>query len=560
MNKHIATIVVTRALHQLIVLLCFSLLMMAKPAVSQESQELKLGHRCESISPVFASTGECYRLLNDIFEGLIRVGKYGEPEPGAAKRWRINALDKTIVFYLNPSKRWSDGSPVVANDFALAWQSVLKTSKNQNALYFALMNLAGAKEYSEGSSKVLKGIQVIDPYTLRLEFDTFDPLFYQRTLNAALFPVPSHFVKKHGDHWSNRTDIPFNGQYKPILNTFYHSSGHNHLDLKEIHLVKNTAHPESSQLKIPKIHYVYVSEKDEPQKDALRYYTDPKTALHISYVSAGNTKLISNFLESKNCSLIEQPSTAVYLLSINRDRVEPKLVEAIKNIVEPEEVFSRASRRVQGSPTRRLVPLPNLKAYSDLPLKNTNYELNKSQRHDKARKLLQEIDISPLSPKTLTLLVTSDNKSSHLARVLTPILIPFGIKLKLEQPTSSDSFDKMRVSENYDLSIFQWFVALPDPSGFFISMSQLPRIFQAEDKRHFDTLMREANNSKGTKRFEKFRDAEEFYLSKSSAIPIIRPSLKLMAHNDVCGLTPAQSLIFPSAWLSWCPKQSEIPN
>ena len=64
------------------------------------------------------------------------------------------------------------------------------------------------------------------------------------------------------------------------------------------------------------------------------------------------------------------------------------------------------------------------------------------------------------------------------------------------------------------------------------------------DRKSFDKLMVEASNSDGVKRFEKFRDAEEFYLNKGSAIPIVRPSLKLLARNDVCGITLAQSADF----------------
>ena len=525
--------------------------MLADPAFSRE---LNLNHRCESISPVYAAIGPCYRLLNDIFEGMVRVDKDGKPEPGVAKSWDVNSADKSITFHLNPDKRWSDGTPVIADDFALAWKSILSTSKNHNALYFALLNIAGARQYSEGYFKALKGIKVIDSTTLRIEFEKFDPLFYLRTLNAALFPIPSHFAKKHGESWSNRTDIPFNGQYKPKLTSLLHSSGHSHLDLRELQLVKNDFHPESNHLKITEIKYRYLAEKDVPKRNALRYYTDSSTAPDISYVSAGNSKLIKKFIKEKDWSLIDQPSTAVYLLSMNRNYMATQLVEAIKHIIDAEEVFSRASRHLEGNPTQRLVQLPNLKSYSNLPLNNHYYNHSRKRRHDIAAALLKELEITPVTRKTLTLLVTSDDQSSHLAKVLHPILSPFGIDLKIDVPTAKKSFDKKRIAGHFDLSIYRWFVALPDPSGFFISMSQLPRIFTISDQEDFDKLLLKANNSSGKKRLELFRDAEEFYLNKSSAIPIARPALKLLARNNLCGVTPAQSLMFPSAWLSWCPE------
>lgn len=58
----------------------------------------------------------------DLFEGLVWLDGNGSVQPAQAKSWKISDDGKQIVFTLRENLRWSDGSPLTAEDFVFAWQ------------------------------------------------------------------------------------------------------------------------------------------------------------------------------------------------------------------------------------------------------------------------------------------------------------------------------------------------------------------------------------------------------------------------------------------------------
>ncbi len=79
----------------------------------------------ETIDPALASDQVSMRISSSLFEGLCRVTAEGKPEPGMAERWDITEDKKTYTFHLRAGTSWSDGKPVVAQDFVDSWRRVL---------------------------------------------------------------------------------------------------------------------------------------------------------------------------------------------------------------------------------------------------------------------------------------------------------------------------------------------------------------------------------------------------------------------------------------------------
>jgi peptide/nickel transport system substrate-binding protein len=53
-----------------------------------------------------------------IFEGLVRINAYGEPEPALAKQWVISSDGLEYIFQLRDDVLWQDGTPFSARDVA----------------------------------------------------------------------------------------------------------------------------------------------------------------------------------------------------------------------------------------------------------------------------------------------------------------------------------------------------------------------------------------------------------------------------------------------------------
>jgi len=93
------------------------------------------------------------RIASALFEGLVVVDpKTSQPRPGAAERWDISPDKLVYTFHLRSNAKWSDGSPVVAEDFRYGWRRVLdiRTASPYNYMLFPVK---GAKEYVAATAR-----------------------------------------------------------------------------------------------------------------------------------------------------------------------------------------------------------------------------------------------------------------------------------------------------------------------------------------------------------------------------------------------------------------------
>ncbi len=66
------------------------------------------------------------QVFGSMFETLLSSNPITlEDEPGLAKRWAISADKKSFTFYLDPDARWSDGSPITAEDVKWTYDAIM---------------------------------------------------------------------------------------------------------------------------------------------------------------------------------------------------------------------------------------------------------------------------------------------------------------------------------------------------------------------------------------------------------------------------------------------------
>ena len=114
-----------------------------------DSQILHFGNGSEpqGLDPHIVTGVPEHHLLISMCEGLtIANPKGGKNLPGVAERWEISPDGKTYTFHLNKNAKWSNGDPVIADDFVWSWMRILTStlgSQYPDMLYY----LNGAKEY-----------------------------------------------------------------------------------------------------------------------------------------------------------------------------------------------------------------------------------------------------------------------------------------------------------------------------------------------------------------------------------------------------------------------------
>jgi oligopeptide transport system substrate-binding protein len=98
------------------------------------------------------------RVGRALFEGLVRNDIFSHEydlKPGVAERWEVSADGRTYTFHLRDNARWSNGSPVRAQDFVYSWRRALlpDTASDYTALF---QLIEGGREFFDWRTRQLE--------------------------------------------------------------------------------------------------------------------------------------------------------------------------------------------------------------------------------------------------------------------------------------------------------------------------------------------------------------------------------------------------------------------
>ncbi|MFM2355234.1 MAG: hypothetical protein RLZZ528_970, partial [Pseudomonadota bacterium] len=98
-------------------LLLATALLAAAPALADDTLDRGIGSEWSSLDPHVNFDAAAGWIQMDAYEGLINFGPAGEIVPGAAESWEVSADGLTYTFHLREGLKWSNGDPLVAQDF-----------------------------------------------------------------------------------------------------------------------------------------------------------------------------------------------------------------------------------------------------------------------------------------------------------------------------------------------------------------------------------------------------------------------------------------------------------
>ena len=168
----------------------------------------------DTLDPALVTGQADGRIVSELFEGLLRFNRAGEPEPGVALSWEISPDHRTYLFHLRPKARWSDGKSVTAYDFVASWCRTLQAATAAPYSY-QLFVIQGAEYFAKGKEKDFSkvGIEALDEQTLKVTLTNPTPYFLQLCALWTLFPVRVDLIDRWGDDWIKPEHIISNGPY-----------------------------------------------------------------------------------------------------------------------------------------------------------------------------------------------------------------------------------------------------------------------------------------------------------------------------------------------------------
>jgi len=165
-------------------------------------------------------------VLRAISEPLLKPSPdLGGTVVAAAQSYETTNSGTVYVFHLRTNGKYSDGTPVRAQDFVYAWQRLIDPRlASPEATFFAGAILNGEKvsvmDPQHDSAQIdaalaTLGLKAVDDVTFQVTLSQPDPAFMWLAAMPAAGPVREDVVKKGADKWSASPDtLITNGPFK----------------------------------------------------------------------------------------------------------------------------------------------------------------------------------------------------------------------------------------------------------------------------------------------------------------------------------------------------------
>ncbi|MEG1975973.1 MAG: oligopeptide ABC transporter substrate-binding protein OppA [Citrobacter sp.] len=385
----------------------------------------------------------------DLFEGLLISDVDGKPSPGVAEKWE-NKDFKVWTFHLRKDAKWSDGTPVTAQDFVYSWQRLANpNTASPYASYLQYGHIVNIDDIIAGKKPITDlGVKALDDHTFEVTLSEPVPYFYKLLVHSSVSPVPKAAVEKYGEKWTQPANIVTNGAYKLkdwVVN-------------ERIVLERNTNYWDNAKTVINQVTYLPISSE---VTDVNRYRSGE---IDMTY----NNMPIELFQKLKKEIPNEvhvDPYLCTYYYEINNQKPpfnDVRVRTALKMALDRDIIVNKVKN--QG----------DLPAYSFTPPYTDGAKLvepewfkwSQEKRNEEAKKLLAEAGFTAEKPLTFDLLYNTSDLHKKLAIAAASIWKKnLGANVKLENQEWKTFLDT-RHQGNYDVSRAGWCADYNEPTSF----------------------------------------------------------------------------------------------
>lgn len=182
------------------------------------AQELTfvLNNEPDTIDPTITNNSFATPFIVNCFEGLVTYNEAGEVVPGNAETWSSNDDMTVYTFKLREGLKWSDGTPLTANDYVYSAFRVLDPATAGQYVNMISDYVVNGNEYYAGEVTAEEvGIKALDDLTLEFTLSAPCPYFVDLVSMWVYFPVQQATVEANGDQWTTKADTYIgNGPFK----------------------------------------------------------------------------------------------------------------------------------------------------------------------------------------------------------------------------------------------------------------------------------------------------------------------------------------------------------
>jgi oligopeptide transport system substrate-binding protein len=442
-----------------------------------------------------------YNILNQVQEGLMRLGPNDIPVPGLAESYQVSPDYRTYTFIIRKNAVWSDGKAVTAHDFKFAWERALSPA-NEYEYSFLFYPIHNAEAYSNGvvnSDQI--GITATDDRHLTIKLEKPDPNFLSLVTLTPFLPLRSDLIEKYGEGYASSAEkMSFTGPFK--LTAYNPQSAG---------LVKNDLYWDANAIKLSQA----IINVEVDQKKRISLYKSELMAMSKTFSS------YTNGMKSKDMKLSPKSISNYIVMNQNKEIFSnAKIRKAIQIAINNKEISS--DFKGETTPINSLVPPVLITSNQEIFRTNISSSSQISKAKEILNKGLSELKIDKFPPVKLVT-TEGDVRLTTQANLLKRQLSMVGITVNIyKYPVKQKG--RILLDGDYDLSINEWSAEYHDPSIFLmIGHSRVKDNISGFADPHYDSLLDKASlEANPTKRDQLLQQAERYLIEeKAVVVPLV---------------------------------------
>ena len=488
----------------------------------------RMSDEAPTLDPQMNQDTEGFNIIRDLFEGLFNQDSTGKLTPGVAKRFTVSDNNRTYIFHLRETAKWSNGDPVTAADFVYAWRrAVNPETASPYSWYAELASIKNASDIIQGKmDAAVLGVKALGPHTLEVKLDKSVPYFPEMTTFSTFFPTHQLTIEAHGSAWTKPGNLVSNGAYvlKEYVPNEYHTR------------VRNTAYWDNDSTIIEKVTGRIINDGNQA---LTRYFAGE---LDHTGIPAGQYPNLKEEYPKQATSI---PRLCTYYFTINHtESAHPALQDvrvrqALSYALDRDVIVSNV---LKGGQSPAYFFTHSATANFDPPA--ISYAaLTQSERDARAVKLITDAGYGPSNPLKLKMIYNTSEQHKLIVTVASQMWKQkLGVEIELTN-FEWKTFLDIRHRQQFDLARSGWCGDYNEASTFLDVMTSTSGVNDGRYmNKEVDQLMNESkildNPGPNYNRVEQILAAEMALIPiyNYSNVFMLSPDIRGWAYNNVQGI------------------------